>query len=64
MFNVVISLTINILDKKNNIAIFQSQGLSRYKITLIFIFLGSIISIIGNLLGTIISIILIFQKIF
>lgn len=62
MFNVVISLTINILDKKNNIAIFQSQGLSRYKITLIFIFLGSIISIIGNLLGTIISIILIFQK--
>lgn len=61
-FNIVISLTIHVLDKKNNISVFQSQGLPRYKIMLIFIVLGSSISIIGNLFGTIISIILIFQK--
>ncbi|WP_295164459.1 ABC transporter permease [uncultured Buchnera sp.] len=61
-FNIVISLTIHVLDKKNNISIFQSQGLPRYKIMLIFIVLGSSISIIGNLFGTITSIVLIFQK--
>ena len=61
-FNIVTSLTMNVLDKKNNISIFQSQGLSRYKIMLIFIILGATISIVGNLFGTIISIILIFQK--
>ncbi|AYN24771.1 ABC transporter permease [Buchnera aphidicola] len=61
-FNIVTSLTMNVLDKKNNISIFQSQGLSRYKIMLIFVVLGSTISVVGNLVGTIISIILIFQK--
>lgn len=60
--NVVITLTVNMIEKKNIIAILQTQGLCRKKIMLIFITLGSSTTVIGNLLGTLISFILILQK--
>lgn len=60
--NVIITLTVNMIEKKNIIAILQTQGLCRKKIMLIFITLGSSTTIIGNLLGTLLSFILIFQK--
>lgn len=60
--NVVITLTVNMIEKKNIIAILQTQGLCRKKIMLIFITLGSSTTVIGNLLGTLISFVLILQK--
>ncbi|QCI18271.1 FtsX-like permease family protein [Buchnera aphidicola (Aphis nasturtii)] len=59
--NIVITLTVNMLEKQNIIAILQTQGLCRKKIMLIFITLGSSTAFIGNFLGTLISLILIFQ---
>ncbi|QCI17114.1 FtsX-like permease family protein [Buchnera aphidicola (Aphis helianthi)] len=61
-FNIIITLTVNMIEKQNVIAILQTQGLCRKKIMLIFITIGSSISIIGNLLGILISFTLIFQK--
>ncbi|AWH90494.1 lipoprotein-releasing system transmembrane subunit LolC [Buchnera aphidicola (Melanaphis sacchari)] len=60
--NVIIIFTINVIDKKNIIAIFQSQGLSNKKIALIFIILALSTSIIGSIIGTTMSVILIMQK--
>ncbi|QFQ32468.1 FtsX-like permease family protein [Buchnera aphidicola (Aphis fabae)] len=60
--NVVITLTVNMIEKKNIIAILQTQGLCRKKIMFIFVTLGLSTSLIGNLLGTLISFILIYQK--
>ncbi|QFQ32123.1 ABC transporter permease [Buchnera aphidicola] len=59
--NIVITLTVNIIEKQNIIAILQTQGLCRKKIMLIFVTLGASTTIIGNFLGTLISFILIFQ---
>lgn len=60
--NVIIIFTINVIDKKNIIAIFQSQGLSNKKIALIFIILALSTSIIGSVIGTTMSVVLIMQK--
>lgn len=62
IFNVVIILTIHIIEKKNTIAILKTLGLVDWKIMIIFVILGSVIAIIGNILGTVISIILIMQE--
>lgn len=60
--NTIITLTVSMIEKKNIIAILQTQGLCRKKIMLIFIMLGSSTAIIGNFLGILISFFLIFQK--
>ncbi|ALD15244.1 permease [Buchnera aphidicola (Aphis glycines)] len=59
--NIVITLTVNMIEKQNIIAILQTQGLCRKKIMLIFVTLGASTTIIGIFLGTLISFILIFQ---
>ncbi|ANZ22508.1 permease [Buchnera aphidicola (Diuraphis noxia)] len=64
IFNIFISLTIYTIEKKNSIAILQSQGLANWKIILIFVIIGSSTAVIGNIFGTIISIILIQEKYF
>ncbi|CAL4322651.1 Lipoprotein-releasing system transmembrane protein LolC [Buchnera aphidicola (Protaphis terricola)] len=61
-FNIFINLTISMIEKKNIIAILQTCGLCYRKIILIFITLGSSVIIIGSMLGTLISFLLIFQK--
>ncbi|QCO70851.1 lipoprotein-releasing ABC transporter permease subunit [Buchnera aphidicola] len=62
ILNIFIILTVYIIEKKNAIAILKTQGLLNWKIMLIFIMFGSGTAIIGNILGTIISIALIIQN--
>ncbi|MCU4136934.1 ABC transporter permease [Buchnera aphidicola (Sitobion miscanthi)] len=62
ILNIFIILNIYILDKKNDVAILKTQGLSFWKTMLIFIIFGSGTTIIGNMLGTMISITLILQN--
>ncbi|WAI11498.1 MAG: lipoprotein-releasing ABC transporter permease subunit [Buchnera aphidicola (Macrosiphum albifrons)] len=62
ILNIFIILTVYIIEKKNAIAILKTQGLLNWKIMLIFIMFGSGTAIIGNILGTIISISLIIQN--
>ncbi|MCX6220298.1 MAG: FtsX-like permease family protein [Bacteroidia bacterium] len=52
-FNIVGSLTMLILDKKEDIAILQSMGADRRTIRNIFLFEGWLISFIGAILGTV-----------
>ncbi len=51
-FNIVGSLTMLILDKKEDIAILQSMGANRRTIRNIFLFEGWLISLLGAILGT------------
>ncbi|QCI17691.1 lipoprotein-releasing ABC transporter permease subunit [Buchnera aphidicola (Acyrthosiphon lactucae)] len=62
VLNIFIILTVYIIEKKNAIAILKTQGLMNWKIMLIFVIFGSSNAIIGNILGTIISIVLIVQN--
>ncbi|WAI18548.1 MAG: lipoprotein-releasing ABC transporter permease subunit [Buchnera aphidicola (Acyrthosiphon caraganae)] len=62
VLNIFIILTAHVIEKKNAIAVLKTQGLSDWKIMLIFIIFGSSTAIIGNILGTIISILLIIQN--
>lgn len=52
-FNIIGSLTMLILDKKEDIAILRSMGADKRTITNIFLFEGWLISLIGAVLGTI-----------
>ena len=52
-FNIVGSLTMLILDKKEDIAILQSMGADRRTIRYIFLFEGWLISFLGAIIGTI-----------
>lgn len=52
-FNIVGSLTMLILDKKEDISILQSMGADRNTIRNIFLFEGWLISFIGAILGTV-----------
>lgn len=52
-FNIVGSLTMLILDKKEDIAILQSMGADRRTIRNIFLFEGWLISFLGAIIGTI-----------
>lgn len=60
--NIFITLTVYTIEKKNSIAILQSQGLSNWKIILIFVIIGSSTAVIGNIFGIVISTILIMQN--
>jgi lipoprotein-releasing system permease protein len=52
-FNIVSTLVMVVTDKKADIAILKTQGLSPMAVMRIFIILGSIIGIVGTLLGTV-----------
>ncbi len=51
-FNIVSTLVMVVTDKRGDIAILKTQGLSNASVMGIFIVLGSIIGVIGTLLGT------------
>jgi len=57
-FNIIGSLTMLIIDKKEDISILQSMGADKSLISNIFLFEGWSISILGSILGTIAGIIL------
>ena len=50
-FNIVSMLIMMINDKKAQLAIFKTMGMSKYEISKIFIYLGAMISMIGSLVG-------------
>ncbi|WP_187306299.1 ABC transporter permease [Buchnera aphidicola] len=62
--NIIITVTTYCIEKQKTILILKSQGLSSWKTILIFVTIGFLISLIGNFLGTMTSIILIKQKFF
>jgi lipoprotein-releasing system permease protein len=51
-FNIVSTLVMVVTDKRGDIAILKTQGLSNLSVMGIFIVLGTIIGVIGTLLGT------------
>ncbi|EFM95172.1 lipoprotein-releasing ABC transporter permease subunit [Actinobacillus pleuropneumoniae] len=53
--NIVTSLSLMVVDKQGEIAILQTQGLTKGKVTQIFIFQGAIVGVIGSILGGIIG---------
>lgn len=55
IFSLTTSISMMIMEKERDIAIFQTLGLSKFKIIMIFIIQGLINGIIGTLLGTILS---------
>ena len=50
-FNIVSMLIMMINDKKAQLAIFKTMGMSKYEIRKIFIYLGAMISLVGSLVG-------------
>lgn len=57
-FNIVSTLVMVVTDKRGDIAILKTQGLSNMSVMGIFIVLGSIIGFVGTLLGTICGVLL------
>ncbi|WGE48727.1 lipoprotein-releasing ABC transporter permease subunit [Actinobacillus equuli] len=53
--NIVTSLSLMVVDKQGEIAILQTQGLTKRQVTQIFIFQGAIVGVIGSILGGIIG---------
>ena len=54
-FNIVSMLIMMINDKKAQLAIFKTMGMSKYEISKIFIYLGAMISMIGSLVGLVLG---------
>lgn len=57
-FNIITSLSLLVMEKQGEVAILKTQGLSRFKIMLIFIIQGASSGVMGTLLGSIIGLIL------
>lgn len=53
--NIVTSLSLMVVDKQGEIAILQTQGLTKRQVTQIFIFQGAIVGVIGSIVGGIIG---------
>ncbi|OUU79191.1 MAG: hypothetical protein CBC38_05450 [Gammaproteobacteria bacterium TMED78] len=60
-FNIVSTLTMVVRDKRSDIAILSTMGISRYSILLIFLLIGLIIGIIGTFFGILVGIVVSFQ---
>jgi len=59
-FNIVSMLIMMINDKKAQLAIFKTMGMSKYEISKIFIYLGAMISMIGSLVGLVLGMVITF----
>ena len=57
-FNIITSLSLLVMEKQGEVAILKTQGLSRFKIMLIFIIQGASSGVIGSLLGSTIGLLL------
>lgn len=60
-FNIITSLSLLVMEKQGEVAILKTQGLSRFKIMLIFIIQGASSGVIGTLLGSIFGLLLAFN---
>ncbi|BAC24246.1 ycfU [Wigglesworthia glossinidia endosymbiont of Glossina brevipalpis] len=56
IFNIFISISIEIIQKKKEIAILKTYGFNKISIFFTFIIYGSLISIIGTIIGTILGV--------
>ena len=54
--NIITSLSLMVVDKQGEIAILQTQGLTKPQVMQIFIFQGSIVGIIGSILGVVLGV--------
>ncbi|OOF59389.1 lipoprotein-releasing ABC transporter permease subunit [Rodentibacter myodis] len=54
--NIVTSLSLMVVDKKGEIAILQTQGLTKSQVRLVFIFQGLLVGFVGTLIGTILGV--------
>ncbi|PID51309.1 MAG: lipoprotein-releasing system transmembrane subunit LolC [Pasteurellales bacterium] len=54
--NIITSLSLMVVDKQGEIAILQTQGLTKSQVMQIFMFQGSIVGIIGAILGGVLGI--------
>lgn len=57
-FNIITSLSLLVMEKQGEVAILKTQGLSRFKIMLIFIIQGASSGVIGTLLGSTLGLVL------
>lgn len=57
-FNIVISLSLLVIEKKSEVAILQTQGLTRIQIMLVFTVRGAGAGVIGSLLGGLLGVLL------
>lgn len=56
--NIVTSLSLMVMDKQGEIAILQTQGLTKGQVTQIFVFQGSIVGVIGSIIGGVIGVLI------
>lgn len=54
--NIVTSLSLMVVDKQGEIAILQTQGLSKRQVTQIFIVQGALVGVFGTLLGALLGV--------
>lgn len=54
--NIITSLSLMVVDKQGEIAILQTQGLTKPQVMQIFIFQGSIVGIIGSIFGVLLGV--------
>lgn len=56
--NIVTSLSLMVVDKQGEIAILQTQGLTKSKVRSVFIFQGLLVGLVGTLIGTTLGILI------
>ncbi|WP_162870981.1 FtsX-like permease family protein, partial [Klebsiella pneumoniae] len=57
-FNIITSLGLLVMEKQGEVAILQTQGLTRRQIMSVFMVQGASAGIIGSLLGTLLGVLL------
>tara|TARA_B100000073_G_scaffold169624_1_gene140292 strand:+ start:3701 stop:4867 length:1167 start_codon:yes stop_codon:yes gene_type:complete len=62
LVNLTAAISMIIIEKKYQIGILYSQGITKYKLQKIFIYQGAIIGLIGSFIGGILSIVIIFLQ--
>ncbi|AHG79090.1 Lipoprotein-releasing system transmembrane protein lolC [Mannheimia varigena USDA-ARS-USMARC-1388] len=56
--NIVTSLSLMVVDKQGEIAILQTQGLTKKQVMQIFVFQGAIVGVIGSLIGGVLGVLI------
>ncbi len=56
--NIVTSLSLMVVDKQGEIAILQTQGLTKKQVMQIFVFQGAIVGVIGSIIGGLLGVLI------
>lgn len=57
--NIVTSLSLMVVDKQGEIAILQTQGLTKKQVMQIFVFQGAIVGVIGSIIGGVLGVLVV-----